>query len=91
MEDSSAIMAVGDIDVLDRDLWVGGETTAGQGIPLIEYEECLVERKWWCFLLSSIFTFILGLLSVVLTRVVQRVFFKDEAEDVSEEDKLRYE
>ena len=43
----------------------------GQGIPLIDNEECLVERKWWCFLLSSIFTFLLGLLSVILTRLAQ--------------------
>lgn len=42
-----------------------------QGIPLIDYEECLVERKWWCFLLSSIFTFVLGLISVIATRMVQ--------------------
>ena len=50
---------------------VSVETTSPDGIPLIDFEECLKERKWWCFLLSSIFTFILGLLSVVLVRVIQ--------------------
>ena len=28
--------------------------------------ECLKDRKWWCFLLSSIFTFLAGLLIVLL-------------------------
>ena len=50
---------------------VSVETTSPDGIPLIDFEECLKERKWWCFLLSSIFTFILGLLSVVLVRIIQ--------------------
>ena len=50
---------------------VSAETFSPEGIPLIEFEECLNERKWWCFLLSSIFTFILGLLSVVVVRLAQ--------------------
>ena len=33
--------------------------------------QCLRTRKWWCFLLSSIFTFVLGLISVIATRLVQ--------------------
>ena len=49
----------------------GLETFAPESIPIIEDEECLNERKWWCFLLCSIFTFILGLLSVVLVRIIQ--------------------
>uniref|UniRef100_A0A1B6CLJ2 BK channel n=1 Tax=Clastoptera arizonana TaxID=38151 RepID=A0A1B6CLJ2_9HEMI len=32
-------------------------------------EACLKERKWWCFLLSSIFTFLAGLVIVLLWRV----------------------
>ena len=47
------------------------ETGAGEGVPIFGEEECLKERKWWCFLLSSIFTFLLGLLSVILTRLAQ--------------------
>ncbi|XP_076368256.1 calcium-activated potassium channel slowpoke-like isoform X2 [Tachypleus tridentatus] len=31
-------------------------------------EECLKERKWWCFLLSSIFTFLSGLIIILLWR-----------------------
>lgn len=31
-------------------------------------DDCLKERKWWCFLLSSIFTFLAGLLIVLLWR-----------------------
>ncbi|XP_067008676.1 calcium-activated potassium channel slowpoke [Anabrus simplex] len=31
-------------------------------------DECLKVRKWWCFLLSSIFTFLAGLLIVLLWR-----------------------
>ena len=41
------------------------ETSAPVGLPIHSEEECLKERKWWCFLLSSIFTFILGILSVL--------------------------
>src|SRR5277367_2452353 len=33
-------------------------------------EECLRERKWWCFLLSSIFTFLLGLFIVLVWRAI---------------------
>jgi len=49
---------------------VGQETFAPEGIPLIDDEECLKERKWWCFLLSSVFTFLLGLLSVLIIRII---------------------
>lgn len=31
-------------------------------------DDCLKVRKWWCFLLSSIFTFLAGLLVVLLWR-----------------------
>jgi len=69
---------------------VSVETTSPDGIPLIDFEECLKERKWWCFLLSSIFTFILGLLSVVLVRVIQHFMCQKGGEDQnSEEEKQR--
>ena len=32
------------------------------------------ERKWWCFLLSSIFTFIMGVVSVLLVRALASIF-----------------
>ena len=42
-----------------------------QGPVLTEEEiECLKERKWWCFLLSSIFTFIMGIFSVLIVRAL---------------------
>uniref|UniRef100_A0A061QHQ8 BK channel n=1 Tax=Cupiennius salei TaxID=6928 RepID=A0A061QHQ8_CUPSA len=31
-------------------------------------EECLKERKWWCFLLSSIITFLVGLFIILIWR-----------------------
>ncbi|XP_022242664.1 calcium-activated potassium channel slowpoke-like [Limulus polyphemus] len=31
-------------------------------------EQCMKERKWWCFLLSSIFTFLFGLIIILLWR-----------------------
>jgi len=65
------------------------ETSAPNGIPLIDYEECLVERKWWCFLLSSIFTFVLGLISVIATRMVQTYLCVGSEETISDEEKQR--
>ena len=40
----------------------------------IEDSECLKERKWWCFLLSSIFTFLLGIFLVLFVRVFASLF-----------------
>ena len=63
---------------------------SSQGTPLIDYEECLNERKWWCFLLSSIFTFLLGLLSVLATRLAQSYLCSQgEVDPTSAEEKQR--
>ena len=35
--------------------------------------ECLADRKWWCFLLSSILSFIVGVFSVLLIRACAAV------------------
>ncbi|GIY62021.1 calcium-activated potassium channel slowpoke [Caerostris darwini] len=35
---------------------------------LSAHEECMKERKWWCFLLSSVFTFIAGLFIILTWR-----------------------
>ncbi|XP_063533037.1 calcium-activated potassium channel slowpoke isoform X2 [Cydia strobilella] len=43
-------------------------------------DDCLSVRKWWCFLLSSIFTFIAGLLIVVLWRICAFVCCRKEPE-----------
>ncbi|XP_066946438.1 calcium-activated potassium channel slowpoke isoform X23 [Macrobrachium rosenbergii] len=40
----------------------------GSGTPHLSQAECLKERKWWCFLLSSIFTFLAGIFIVLIWR-----------------------
>ena len=42
--------------------------------------ECLKERKWWCFVLSSIFTFLAGLLIVLLWRAFAFLCCRKEPE-----------
>ena len=39
-----------------------------------DQELCLQTRKWWCFLLSSICTFIMGILSVLVVRAAAAIF-----------------
>merc|ERR1719158_1162690 len=65
------------------------EASSPDGIPLMDIEECLKERKWWCFLLSSIFTFILGLISVVVLRLVESYLCIGSEETASDEEKQR--
>ncbi|XP_028981728.1 calcium-activated potassium channel slowpoke isoform X2 [Diachasma alloeum] len=43
-------------------------------------DDCLSERKWWCFLLSSIFTFLAGLLIVLLWRAFAFLWCRKEPE-----------
>ena len=43
-----------------------------------EEVECLKDRKWWCFLLSSIFTFLAGLLIVLLWRAFAIICCRSE-------------
>jgi len=57
------------------------ETEASEGVPIFGEEECLKERKWWCFLLSSIFTFLLGIFSVLLVRLLQAALCKEDEDD----------
>lgn len=45
----------------------GGPDTNGT-VPLDPHEECMKERKWWCFLLSSVFTFLAGLFIILMWR-----------------------
>jgi len=47
-------------------------------------EECLKERKWWCFLLSSIFTFLMGIISVVLVRFLQSIACRQVKDEYSQ-------
>lgn len=55
-------------------------TTAASLSDLGDEEKCLTERKWWCFLLSSIFTFLAGLLVVLLWRAFAFLCCRKEPE-----------
>ncbi|XP_018377729.1 PREDICTED: calcium-activated potassium channel slowpoke isoform X12 [Trachymyrmex cornetzi] len=56
-------------------------TTEGTTVqPPVTVEGCLKERKWWCFLLSSIFTFLAGLLIVLLWRAFAFLCCRKEPE-----------
>ncbi|KAL7018336.1 hypothetical protein ACKWTF_010719 [Chironomus riparius] len=44
------------------------------------FDDCLQVRKWWCFLLSSIFTFLAGLLIVLLWRAFAFICCRKEPE-----------
>ncbi|XP_035703208.1 calcium-activated potassium channel slowpoke isoform X5 [Folsomia candida] len=46
-------------------------------------EECLKDRKWWCFLLSSIFTFIAGLAIVLIWRALAFICCRKGGNDYS--------
>ncbi|XP_066591594.1 calcium-activated potassium channel slowpoke [Prorops nasuta] len=43
-------------------------------------DDCLKDRKWWCFLVSSIFTFLAGLLIVLLWRAFAFLCCRKEPE-----------
>lgn len=49
-------------------------------VELTPEEICLRGRKWWCFLLSSIFTFLAGLLVVLLWRAFAFLCCRKEPE-----------
>lgn len=44
---------------------------------------CLLERKWWCFLLSSVFTFLAGLLIVLLWRFFAFLFTRKQPAELA--------
>ncbi|XP_026468052.1 calcium-activated potassium channel slowpoke [Ctenocephalides felis] len=50
------------------------------GIPPGDADDCLRVRKWWCFVLSSIVTFVAGLLVVLLWRVFAFLCCRKEPE-----------
>jgi potassium large conductance calcium-activated channel subfamily M alpha member 1 len=49
-------------------------------LPPNAISDCLTVRKWWCFLLSSIFTFLAGLFIVLLWRAFAFLCCKKEPE-----------
>lgn len=48
--------------------------------PVPTQNECLDDRRWWFFLLSSIFTFLVGLLIVLLWRAFSFLCCRKEPE-----------
>lgn len=56
------------------------EATTASTDTYPEDDDCLSVRKWWCFLLSSIFTFLAGLLVVLLWRACAFVCCHKEPE-----------
>jgi potassium large conductance calcium-activated channel subfamily M alpha protein 1 len=59
------------------------QSSGSGGMNMVGDEECLSDRKWWCFLLSSIFTFIMGILSVLVVRAFASLFCRKVAKDYS--------
>ncbi|EEB13088.1 calcium-activated potassium channel alpha subunit, putative [Pediculus humanus corporis] len=55
-----------------------GDSTPTEEPPIAD--DCLKVRKWWCFLLSSIFTFLAGLLIVLLWRAFAFLCCRKEPE-----------
>jgi len=47
----------------------------------ISNEECLKVRKWWCFLLSSILTFGMGVCGVLVLRLLKFIFCREQEEE----------
>ena len=47
-------------------------------------EECLKERKWWVFLLSSVLTFIVGVMSVVVARAFVALCCRKDEDDYTQ-------
>ncbi|XP_055321924.1 calcium-activated potassium channel slowpoke isoform X21 [Sitodiplosis mosellana] len=66
--------------ILDSSTTRAYATTAATLSDLDDEEKCLTERKWWCFLLSSIFTFLAGLLVVLLWRAFAFLCCRKEPE-----------
>ncbi|XP_071748457.1 calcium-activated potassium channel slowpoke isoform X49 [Lepeophtheirus salmonis] len=58
---------------------------------ILSDEECLKERKWWCFVLSSIFTFLMGVLSVVVVRGLTSFCCRAEDDEFSQAELRRSE
>lgn len=58
----------------------GGGTEEPTTVVVGDPDECLSVRKWWCFLLSSIFTFLAGLTIVLIWRAMAFICCRKEPE-----------
>lgn len=60
-----------------------------------EERKCLEERKYWCFLLSSIVTFCVSMLLVVSWRIITHLFCqrrdKNDTEDPAPDEGVHFE
>ncbi len=72
-----------------RDPYLDLETSLPAEVTILSEEECLRERKWWCFLLSSIFTFLMGVLSVVVVRAFVALCCKKDDDEYTQAE-IRY-
>lgn len=57
-----------------------GMSDCEEASPEPPLDDCLKTRKWWCFLLSSIFTFLAGLTIVLLWRAFAFICCRKEPE-----------
>jgi len=55
---------------------------AEEGDPLLDPDVCIQNRRWWCFLLSSILTFAIGVTGVITIRALNFLFCRKEEEDL---------
>ena len=53
-----------------------------------EVSACLADRKWWCFLLSSVLSFIVGVFSVLFIRACAALLCRRD-EELSQSDVKR--
>lgn len=56
---------------------------------VLSIDECLKDRKWWCFLLSSVLTFVAGLVIVLLWRAFAFLCCRKEREPAPNEPKQK--
>lgn len=67
------------------------ESRLNDDTVVLDDEECLEERKWWCFLLSSIFTFIMGVMSVLVARGIKALCCRHDEDEYSQAEIRRQE
>jgi len=51
---------------------------------VLSEEDCLKDRKWWCFLLSSMLTFAMGVSGVIVARIFKFIFCRETEDEYVE-------
>jgi len=67
------------------------EASLPDEMTVLSEEECLKERKWWVFLLSSVLTFIVGVMSVVVARAFVALCCRKDTDDYTQSELRRAE